>query len=331
MKSTCRIVVGEESQVGSARRAAMELCQGIGGGEEFCGKAAIIVTEMAKNLVRHGDGGEMLFRELPDERQPGFEIMALDRGRGMRNSAECMRDGFSTIGTAGQGLGAIQRLSDDFEVYSQPRQGTVAWSRLCSKTTPPGGFLFGGVSVATEREDVCGDAWDIIEAPGALRAMVADGLGHGPFAAEAAREAIATFRRHPREGLAQTLELTHAALLKTRGAAVAAVELRSGTRTVHSAGVGNISMRLVHSGGAKNLVSDNGTLGASMRRAQEFKQPWTPETLLVMHSDGLHPNWDLNRYPGLLLRHPALIAGVLYRDFKRGRDDATVIVIRHQP
>jgi hypothetical protein len=47
-----------------------------------------------------------------------------------------------------------------------------------------------------------------------------------------------------------------------------------------------------------------------------------------MHSDGLLTNWSLDAYPGLLTRHPALIAGVMYRDFRRGRDDVTVLAVR---
>jgi hypothetical protein len=47
-----------------------------------------------------------------------------------------------------------------------------------------------------------------------------------------------------------------------------------------------------------------------------------------MHSDGIATQWDLGRYPGLLARDPSLIAGVLYRDFLRGRDDATVVVLK---
>jgi hypothetical protein len=45
-----------------------------------------------------------------------------------------------------------------------------------------------------------------------------------------------------------------------------------------------------------------------------------------MHSDGLTSHWSLDAYPGLRLRHPALVAAVLYRDYQRGRDDVTVVV-----
>jgi len=58
--------------------------------------------------------------------------------------------------------------------------------------------------------------------------------------------------------------------------------------------------------------------------------PWPAGALLIMHSDGLGTHWDLATYPGLAARHPGLIAAVLYRDYDRGRDDVSVVVIRNR-
>ena len=288
---------------------------------------------MARNIVRHGGGGELLIREIPDPKQSSIEFVALDAGPGMRNISECLREGYSTIGTAGTGLGSIKRLADRFEVYSIQNRGTVVWARLCitSQTNSPEQFEIGAVSVAVETEEVCGDAWDAIEAPGSLRLIVADGLGHGPFAEDAAREAVAVFRSYPKTALPELLELTHKALLKTRGAAGAVVELRPSARQVINVGIGNVSARVISRDKTKSLVSDNGTLGGNVRKVQSFSQPWSDDMLLVMHTDGIGMQWNLNDYPGLAHRHPALIAGVLYRDFKRSRDDATVVVVRYIP
>ncbi len=49
-----------------------------------------------------------------------------------------------------------------------------------------------------------------------------------------------------------------------------------------------------------------------------------------MHSDGLATHWSFDRYPGLGQRHPGLVAGVLYRDHRRGRDDVTVLAAGFQ-
>src|ERR1700690_797112 len=161
MTSSRHIPVFEESQIGFARRCVLEMCQRVGGDETFCGKAAIVVTEMARNLVRHGHGGAIVVRQVSFARTSGLELLALDCGPGMRNIAECLRDGFSSAGTAGTGFGAIKRLSDRFEVFSQPEHGTVVWAYLSTiPDLPPAPPIFqsSGVSVALEREEVCGDA-----------------------------------------------------------------------------------------------------------------------------------------------------------------------------
>ena len=327
--SSHRIEVAEDSQVGEARRCATEWCRRLGHGETSCGTAAIIATELARNLVLHGGGGELIIREVPESNPPALEMLALDKGQGMANVTACMRDGYSTSGTAGAGLGAVKRMANEFEVHSLPGRGMAVWVRIGSaKAATAPAYDVGAVSVALAGEQLCGDAWEARAANGSLRLMVADGLGHGPFAEEAAREALAVFRRRPELSLTETLELSHLALTKTRGAAAAIVEVQPATGKTTSVAVGNIAMRLQFAGGMKNLVCDNGTLGASMRRVQQYVYPWEPGALLVMHSDGLGTGWNLDDYPGLARRHPALIAGVLYRDFSRRRDDATIVVAR---
>jgi anti-sigma regulatory factor (Ser/Thr protein kinase) len=319
--------------VGEARRSVVELCHGFGGDETFTGKAAIVATEMARNIVRHGDGGEFVIRESVNGKDPCLDLLAIDRGRGMRNLAEALRDGYSTIGTAGNGLGSIKRMADSFEIYSLPERGTVVWARLClhpEAGSTPGGYSYGGVNVALEKEEICGDAWDVLMSNGSLRLLVADGLGHGPFAADAAREALDTFRSNQTTSPSQTLELAHQALTKTRGASAAIVEVQTGRSRVSSAGIGNISMRLIdrEKGSSKSFICENGTLGIKIRRIQEFDHPLVADWLLVMHTDGLGSQWSTESYPGLTQRHPELIAGVLYRDFKRDRDDVTVVVAK---
>jgi hypothetical protein len=62
----------------------------------------------------------------------------------------------------------------------------------------------------------------------------------------------------------------------------------------------------------------------------EFTYPWSPDALLILHTDGLGGRWDLAQYPGLSEHHPSIVAGVLFRDWNRGRDDVTVIAARER-
>jgi len=334
MNSSRSIPVTEESQVSFARRVVREICRRMSRDETLCGKAAIVVTELAHNLVRHGKGGEIVVREITTPSFLGLELLALDRGPGMGNIAECLRDGFSSAGTAGTGFGAIKRLSDRFEVFTERGHGTVVWVQLYAvDTTRPAANAFesSGISIAAEREEVCGDAWETVETTHTMRVMVVDGLGHGRFAGEAAREAVAVFRSRATTGVASTLKLVDQALIKTRGAAGAIVELCPSKGYVTAAGVGNISMRLLNNGNSKSFGCDNGTLGTCVPRIREFTQPWTHGSILVMHSDGVKTHWSIDDYPGFARRHPGLVAGLLYRDFRRERDDVTVVAARHYP
>jgi anti-sigma regulatory factor (Ser/Thr protein kinase) len=332
MTSSRCVPVFEEDQVGLARRRVAEVCRRITNDEVFCGKAAIIVTEMARNLVRHGTGGAIVIRETATSSSLSLELIALDQGPGMSNIAECVRDGFSTAGTAGTGLGSIRRLSDRFEVFSHPRGGTVIWAQLCACDTCPSrqAFESSGISTAVEGEEVCGDGWDVVETTGVLRAVVVDGLGHGPFAGQAAQEAIGVFRSPATVGVASALRLMDQALMKTRGAAAAIVEICPAKKQITAAGVGNISIRVLNDGKSQSVGCANGTLGTGVQRIHEFTQPWVEGSVLVMHSDGVKTSWAHDGYPGFTRRHPGLVVGLLYRDFRRERDDVTVIAVRNR-
>jgi hypothetical protein len=76
------------------------------------------------------------------------------------------------------------------------------------------------------------------------------------------------------------------------------------------------------------MVSHSGTVGYEIHRLRGFEYPWAEGSHLVMHSDGIGTRWDIKAYPGLLTKHPSVIAGVLFRDWQRGNDDVSVVVVR---
>ena len=102
------------------------------------------------------------------------------------------------------------------------------------------------------------------------------------------------------------------------------------TGVLKFAGVGNIAAAILENGTSRSLVSHNGTVGAEMRKVQEFTYPWQPESILVMNSDGLTTQWHIGPLSGSANRSALMIAAVLYRDFKRTRDDSTVLVARER-
>jgi hypothetical protein len=191
------------------------------------------------------------------------------------------------------------------------------------------GFEIGGLCVAKSGEPVSGDAWHYVHTGRYITVLVADGLGHGVDAARASRAATNVLRDAPELTPHAMLERCHEALAPTRGAAVAVARLDPSAQLGHFAGIGNIVAR-IEGGQTRNLVSHNGTVGHNVRRIQEFAFPWPTSSLLILHSDGVGTHWSLSDHPGLAIKHPALIAGVLYRDFERGRDDVSVVVVRNR-
>ena len=322
--------IRDASAAGHARREAADLARELGFSPADIGRLGIVVTEVATNVVKHGGGGELLLRTLGSNGTRGVGLLALDRGPGFANLAEAMRDGFSSAGTPGTGLGAIRRLSTLFDVYSSPGAGTAVMATVWSGRPPAQalGPHVSGINIPYPGESVSGDAWAQHTTPERTMVLVSDGLGHGVLAANASEVAVTTFRQ--RVGLApgEIVEHIHEALRPTRGAAVAIAEIDSRRGVVRFAGVGNIGGTILADGRGRSLVSHHGTAGHDVRRIQEFSYPWPAGAILVLHSDGIVSHWTLDGNPGLAAHHPMLIAGILYRDFRRGRDDTTVVVLR---
>jgi anti-sigma regulatory factor (Ser/Thr protein kinase) len=318
--------VEDPSRVAEVRRAAAALSHDEGLDQTLAANAALISTEICTNLLKHARQGEVFLSTLSDRAGPGVEILAIDRGPGITDVAQCLADGYSSTNTPGTGLGAIARLSQEFDIYSQVDKGTVLVAQI--RTRSRAKTFVGAVVKPIAGEEVAGDAWAFRERDGRLALIVADGLGHGLMAARASAEAISAFRRDSESAPIAVLNRVHAALRGTRGAAVAVADIDPAQGVVRYAGIGNISGVIVRSDKPLSMVSHNGTAGFHIPRLQEFLYPLPEEALIVMHSDGLTTNWNVDHYPGLRRRHPSIIAGVLYRDASRNRDDACVVAAR---
>jgi hypothetical protein len=174
----------------------------------------------------------------------------------------------------------------------------------------------------------CGDAWAVIENGHKISAIVADGLGHGIDAAEAANAAVAIFKKHQPCGPAEIAEVVHNGLRATRGAAIGIAEIDRATQTLRYCGIGNVAARILNGSSSRQLMSHNGTAGAQVWKIEEHRYPWPEKSICVMNSDGIATHWNLDAFPGIMQRHSGLIAAAVYRDFKRTNDDVSVLVIK---
>jgi anti-sigma regulatory factor (Ser/Thr protein kinase) len=331
-----RLAIDEQTQIGAARRSAMELGRIHGLSTDAVGRLAIVVTEAATNIIRHAGRGVMVLRALPSEQAPAIEVLALDKGPGIPDVARAMRDGFSTFGTAGNGLGSMQRLAELFEIYSRPDQGTAVVARIGNRPPrsaqaiphhPSLDDRLGVVCVSPGGETECGDAWRIVVRHQLVAVLLVDGLGHGPEAAAAAAIATRMFPRVAGAAPDVALGAMSEAMRGSRGAALSMVVIDQATRVTRFSGVGNVDARVIALAGTDHLVPQYGIVGHTMPVVRCVEVPWPAGAQLVMHSDGISNRWRLDAYPGLASAHPALVAGVVYRDFARDRDDATVVVL----
>jgi anti-sigma regulatory factor (Ser/Thr protein kinase) len=321
--------VRDPSQVAETRRAAAAVARRKGFAKDVEARIALVATELATNLLKHAAEGTVAISEFADSDGSGIELLAVDKGPGMADVARCLADGFSTAGSPGNGLGAVARVSDCYAIYSRPGVGTAVMARfLTASAVAPGSPEIGAVIDTYPGESVCGDGWATANDRTGVSLLLVDGSGHGPHAAHAAEIAARAFADNSDKECVPLVEAIHRALAPTRGAALAIARIDTAARVIRFVGIGNIAAVLVTGGEARRMASYNGTAGHIAPRIREFTYPFTLKPLVILHSDGLSARWEIDTYPGLAASHPSLVAGMVFRDHRRGRDDATVVAMR---
>jgi anti-sigma regulatory factor (Ser/Thr protein kinase) len=330
------VEVSEQSQVAEVRRLVAELAATQGMSSVEAGRCALVATEASTNLVKYGKQGLVSASAFAEWGSSGVQMVAADKGPGFSNFLASARDGVSTGGSLGIGLGGIMRASDLFEVYTMPGQGSALLSRVAKgdakPNRPPGALAIGSRRSAMRGQVVCGDALSYTQAGGWQRLCVVDGLGHGPLAARAAAEAMAIVRAAPAAWTPlDIVARTHEALKTTRGAVMAVAAIDAAAGRLCFAGVGNIAAAIYTGDDTRHLLSVEGVVGYQSRTLKMEEHLWNEGCTLILSSDGVSTRWSPSRYPGLLSRHPALIASVIHRDFARDSDDATLLVAKGKP
>jgi len=189
----------------------------------------------------------------------------------------------------------------------------------------------GVVCVALRGETECGDAWRVVVERQRISVLVVDGLGHGPDAAAAATAATTTFLQFANGPIEAAIVALDTAMHETRGAALSVVVIETALRRAQFSGTGNVDGRVLSDGATEHLVPQNGIVGHGMPTPRSINVAWPAGARLVLHSDGILPRWRAEAYEAESAVHPALLAGLIYRDFARDRDDATVLVLRDKP
>lgn len=320
------VTVRDAAHVGTARRLCRRLAEAAGADADLVERAALATTELASNLVAHAGGGWVHLRAS----ERALEIVSVDRGPGLGDAKRAFRDGFSTGGTGGTGLGAVRRLSRELDFESSAR-GTVLVARLGIGEDRAPRRRLGGLVAAYPGEPESGDGLLVGAEGPRVVAVVVDGLGHGQLARGSRERALEAVAHAPRGALEPEALLArmHEAMGRGDGAAASVAIVEPRARRLTFAGLGNVAARLIRPAGrAAHLVPTGGIVGRAPMRARAETFAWEPGSVLVMHSDGLTARWQAADYPWARRRDPALLAGVLMRDLRRTRDDASVLVLQ---
>lgn len=321
--------VEDPSAAAACRGAALMLADRLQFPEARTNQLVLAVTEAASNLHKHASQGSMLLRIGRGDDKPGIEMVTIDAGPGFRDFEAALRDGHSTSGTLGIGLGAIRRLADFCDLYSVPARGTALvarfWPGPHSNTV-----RYAGLARPITGETECGDIFGVAEADGLLTGVLCDGLGHGPLAARAAAEAVSAVLADPVGEPAMLLERAHRRMAHTRGGAVAVVQVAGPVLqpVVRFAGLGNVAAVILAGGVRKGMLSVPGIAGHHTHAIRQFEYTAPPDAAIVLHSDGISGRWDPDAMPGLAARDPLIIAATLFAQAGSRRDDAGVLVLK---
>ncbi|MFY9928980.1 MAG: ATP-binding SpoIIE family protein phosphatase [Streptosporangiaceae bacterium] len=345
--------VEDASAVSACRSAAATMASRLQFPSARADQLALAVTEAASNLHKHARAGSLLLRVNRDETAPGIELVTIDAGPGLANVDAAMRDGHSTAGSLGIGLGAIRRLADFCDLYSVPNHGTALVARFRpepsagsasagSASAGPASPHFAGLTRPITGEHECGDVYAAVQTSTlqtstgqtsaghtstgeVTTAVLCDGLGHGPLAAVAAAEGVAAVLDDPAAEPAALLERVHRRMNGTRGGAVGIVQITG--PVAHYAGLGNIAACVLHHGARKSMLSVPGIAGHQARSFRQFTYDVPPGAAVILHSDGISSRWQAAALPGLNGRDPLLIAATLLGQAGIHRDDAGVLVL----
>lgn len=324
--------IDDRSLIAFIKREIHNLSLQLGFTAHRAGETDIIVAELTSNLIKYANGGQLLYRATIEEEQNTIEIYCLDKGIGFDNLAKIMNDGYSSSNTLGQGLGAIKRLSNDFQIYSMKNWGCVQYIRICEQAeyslpVLQKGLNYNAIAVNYPGERVCGDGYYVKFLKKGFQIFVGDGLGHGENANEAVQLAIKAFKQSSESDPAEILRDIHSTVKKSRGlvATIATVDYKTEAWTI--CGIGNINTRIFDGLENKTYTPYNGIIGHNIPRTlNNTIVPYKKHQIIVMHSDGLRTRWNLNDMTSIFKQSPGIIASSLYKENLRGTDDATILV-----
>jgi anti-sigma regulatory factor (Ser/Thr protein kinase)/serine/threonine protein phosphatase PrpC len=328
------ISISDVGDLSAARLMAKSVSTAIGFDERAVEEIALVVSELATNLVKHAKAGILRLQRTEEGGRTGIQIDSEDKGPGIPNVEQAIADDFSTVGSLGCGLGAVNRLMDEFDIASRPGAGTSIvckrWLRLHIPAALDCPLVFGVATRPCPLMPVNGDSFVIQRWGESALVGVIDGVGHGQFAYRAAQAARHYVERHYDQPLADIFMGVARACRATRGVVMGLARFDWGQGALTFASVGNVEARVFDSPEPMNFVVPRGILGLTLRRPVVTQHRWAPSNVMVLYSDGLSTHWRWSDFPHLAEASATVAAQELLHAFAREADDATIVVIKRR-
>jgi anti-sigma regulatory factor (Ser/Thr protein kinase) len=325
-------IVDGEHQISFAREEAKSIAKKFGFGNPKLEEIAIIVSELASNIHKYAGAGKIIIVPFVSANLKALDIYSVDHGPGIEDINRVLQDGYTTKTSLGIGLGAVKRMSDEFDIYSFFKDSlinkniTIIFSRKYLKDSEKH-YKFAFLSRALKGEDYNGDALFLNIEGKKLTAALIDGIGHGEIAYTASYRAINYLIKNYEKNLDDILQDIDKELNHTFGAVASIIKIDKQKRKMIHAGVGNISARVLNAVNKINPISTNGYLGSNKIKIKTEEYDWSPNNIIIMTSDGIREKWNLSYYNELMAKHPAIIAQFIFQFFAKPNDDASIFVI----
>lgn len=327
--------IEDRSYLSFVKREIHSLISKAGFSTMRAGEVDIVVSELLTNLIKHAGSGEIFYRLTEESNNKrAFEVYCIDNGPGNNNITKMMRDGASSSNTLGHGLGAIDRLSNFFQIYSAVGWGTIAYARILPDeaqkkiSSPPKNEIhIDALQVCYPGENVCGDGYFSRKINDETQLFLGDGLGHGANANEAVQTAIEAFKACTETEPVEILRFMHQRVKRTRGLVGTVASYNHTKKEWKVCGVGNITVRFYEGLVSKKVMSHNGIIGLNIPTFMNSHVLSNADyQYIVMFSDGIKNHWDLNQFPGILKYAAPIMAAAIFKDNARKTDDMTLLI-----
>jgi len=125
VENEIQVPINSDQDIVTARQRGRLLAAALGFSSGDATLIATAISELARNIVRYAKSGEIRLTVINGSARQGIQLVAQDRGPGIPDIPQALRDGFSTSGSLGLGLPGVMRLMDEFESVSEKNCGTT--------------------------------------------------------------------------------------------------------------------------------------------------------------------------------------------------------------